>query len=67
MASIIKHYVKCNVFILNKRYFFLNRSKNTDESLDTFRQMEVNESESLDKSRCIKKSVDRSLNEPRQI
>ena len=67
MASIIKHYVKSNAFILNKRYFFLNRSKNTDESLDKFRQMEVNENESLDKSRCIKTSVDRPLNEPRQI
>ena len=67
MASIIKHYVKSNAFILNKRYFFLIYSKNTDESLHKFRQMETNENESLDKSRCMKTSVDESLNESRPI
>ena len=67
MTSIIKRYVKSNAFILNKRYSFLNSSKNTDESLDKFRRMEMNENESLGKSRCIKTSVDKSLNESREI
>ena len=67
MASIIKNYVKSNAFILNKGYFFLIYSKNTDESLHKFRQMERNENESLDKARCMKTSVHESLNESRQI
>ena len=67
MASIIKHYVKSNAFILNKRSFFLICSKNPDESLDKFRRIETNENESLDKSRCMKTSVDESLNESRRI
>ena len=67
MASIIKHYVKSNAFILNKRYFFLIYAKNTDESIQKFRQMEPNENESLDKPRSMKTSVDESLNESRQI
>ena len=57
MASIIKNYVKSNAFILNKGYFFLIYSKNTDESLHKFRQMETNENESLGKSRCRKRRV----------
>ena len=58
MASIIKHYVKSNASILNKRYFFLIYSKNTDESLYKFRRMETNEK----MSRCMMTSVDESLN-----
>ena len=57
MASIIKHYVKSNAVILNKRYFFLICSKNTDDSLNECRQMYTSVDESLDKSRRMKASV----------